>query len=141
VNTNCKCSSSSNTGCGFLDTNKNSFGKGFANAGGGVFALLRDSGGIRIWHFERQSIPHDIYSGYPNADSWPTPNAFLSTDNCAVDSFFSSQRLVLDITLCGGWASGDYPNSGCPGTCTQQITRGRNYVSAYLMNLLPVMLY
>lgn len=136
MNTDCRSSSSSDTGCGFLDTCKSSFGQGFVNAGGGVFALLRNSGGIMIWHFERRSIPHDVYSGHPDPDTWPTPHAFLSADSCAVDSFFSPQRLVLDITLCGGWASGDYPNSGCPGTCTQQVTTGRNYLSAYLMNLL-----
>ncbi|KAI0285145.1 glycoside hydrolase family 16 protein [Russula aff. rugulosa BPL654] len=139
MNTNCRSSSSSDTGCAFLDTHKSSFGQGFANAGGGAFALLWDSGGIRIWHFERQSIPYDVYSGYPDPDSWPTSNAFLSADNCAVDSFFSPQRLVLDITLCGGWASGDYPNSGCPGTCTQQVTTGRNYANAaWLINSITV---
>lgn len=141
MNTNCRSSSSSNTGCGFLDTCKSSFGQGFANAGGGVFAVLRNSDGIRIWHFERHSIPRDVFSGHPDPDSWPAPNAFLSTANCAVDSFFSSQRLILDITLCGGWASGDYPHSGCPGTCTQQVTTGSNYFSAYLLSFFPVMLY
>jgi hypothetical protein len=141
MNTNCRSSQSSNTGCAFLDTSKSSFGQGFANAGGGVFALLRNSDGFKIWHFERRSIPQDVHSGNPDPDSWPTPNAFLSADNCAVDSFFSPQRLILDITLCGGWASGDYPNSGCPRTCTQQVTTGSNYLSAYLMNFLPVMLY
>src|SRR6267154_6212769 len=141
MNTNCSSSPSSNTGCAFLDTSNSSFGQGFANAGGGVFALLWNNDGFRIWHFERQSIPPDVYSGDPDPDSWPTPNAFLSVDNCAVDSFFSPQRLILDITICGGWASGDYPNSGCPGTCTQQVTTGSNYFSAYLMNFLLVMLY
>ena len=141
LNTNCRSSSLSNTGCGFLDTRKSSFGQGFADAGGGAYALLRNSHGLRIWHFERHSIPRDVYYGRPDPDSWPAPNAFLSADHCAVDSLFAPQRLILDITLCGDWASGDYPTSGCPGTCTQQVTTGRNYLSAYLMNFLPVMLY
>jgi len=141
MNMNCSSSQSSNTGCSLLDTYDSSYGQGFANAGGGVFALLQNSKGIKIWHFERQSIPHDVFSGDPDPDSWPTPNAFLSADNCAVDSFFSHQRLVLDIAVCGGWASGDYPNSGCPGTCTQQVTTGSNYISTYLMNFLHAMLY
>jgi hypothetical protein len=141
MNTICMSSPSSDTGCAFLDTSNSSFGQGFANASGGAFALLWDNDGFKIWHFERQSIPHDVYSGDPNPDSWSPPNAFLSADNCDVDSFFSPQSLIFDITLCGGWASSDYPNSGCPGTCTQQVTTGSNYVSAYLMNFLPVMLY
>jgi hypothetical protein len=141
MNTNCSSSPLDDTGCAFLDTSNSSFGQGFANASGGIFALLRNSDGFRIWHFERQSVPPDVYSGNPNPDSWPTPMAFLSAANCAVGSFFSPQTLILDTTLCGGWANGDYPNSGCPGTCTQQVTTGSNYVSAYLMNFLPVMLY
>ena len=141
MNTNCSSSPSSNTGGTFLDTSNSSFGQGFANAGGGLFALLRNNDGFKIWHFERQSIPPDVLSGDPNPDSWPTPNALLSTDDCAVDSFFSPQTLTLDITLCGGWANSDYPNSGCPGTCTQQVTTGSNYISAYLVNFLLVMLY
>jgi len=141
MKTNCKSSQSSNSGCAILDACKSSFGQGFAKAGGGVFALLRNSDGLKIWHFERQSIPHDVHSGDPDPDSWPTPNAFLSADNCAVDSLFSPQRLIIDTTLCGDWANGDYPHSGCPGTCTQRVTKGSNYLSAYLMNFLPVMLY
>jgi hypothetical protein len=141
MNTNCSSSPSSNTGGVFLDTSNSSFGQGFANAGGGVFALLWNSDGIRIWHFERQSIPNDVHSSNPDPDSWSPPVAFLSVDNCTVNSFFSPQRLILDITLCGGWANSDYPNSGCPGTCSQQVSTGSNYSSAYLVNFLPVMLY
>jgi hypothetical protein len=141
MNTICSSSPSNDTGCGFLDTSNSSFGQGFADAGGGIFALLWNSDGFRIWHFERQSIPQDVFSGDPNPDSWPIANAFLSAANCATDSFFSPQTLILDITLCGGWANSDYPNSGCPGTCTQRVTNGSNYFSAYLMNFLPVMPY
>ena len=141
MNTNCSCTPSSNTGCAVLDTYSSSYGQGFDEAGGGVFALLWNNDGFKIWHFERQSIPGDIGSGDPDPDSWPTPNALLSADNCAVDSFFSPQRLIFDITLCGGWANSDYPNSGCPGNCAQQVTTGSNYISVYLVNFLPVMLY
>ena len=144
MNTNCSSSPSSNTGHGgaaFLDTSNSSFGQGFANAGGGVFALLWNNDGLRILHFELQSIPSDVNSGDPDPDSWPTPNAILSADNCTIVSFFSPQTLIIDITLCGGWENSDYPYSGCPGTCTQQVTTGSNYFSAYLMNFLLVMLY
>ena len=130
MNTNCSSSPEDNTGCTVLDTSNTSFGQGFSSAGGGVFAFLRDDQGIRIWHFTRQSIPNDISTGYPDTSSWPTPNALLSADNCNVDSFFSCQTIVLDITLCGGWASSDYPASGCPGTCSQQVTSGKNFISA-----------
>ncbi|KAI0270844.1 glycoside hydrolase family 16 protein [Russula aff. rugulosa BPL654] len=139
MNTNCSCTPSSNTGCAVLDTCSSSYGQGFDAAGGGVFALLWNNDGFKIWHFERQSIPSDIGSGDPDPDSWPTPNALLSADNCAVDSFFSPQRLIFDITLCGGWANSDYPNSGCPGNCAQQVTTGSNYINAtWIINSVTV---
>jgi hypothetical protein len=141
MDTDCSSSESDDTGCAFLDTSNSSFGQGFANVGGGVFALLRNQDGIKIWYFERRLIPHDVHSAHPNPYSWRTPDAVLSADHCAVDKFFGPQWLIIDTTLCGGWASSDYPNSGCPGTCTQQVTRGSNFLSAYLMNFLPVMLY
>jgi hypothetical protein len=141
MNTNCSSSPSNDTGCAFLDTDDTSYGQGFLGAGGGIFALLRNTDGLRIWHFDRQSIPEDVSTGQPDPDSWPSPNAFLSADNCNVDSFFSPQTIVLDTTICGGWASSDYPGSGCPGTCTQQVTDGNNFVSAYFMSLLFVVLY
>ena len=141
MNTDCSSSPSSDTGCTFHDTDNTSYGQGFLSAGGGIFALLRNADGLRIWHFGRQSIPGDVSAGQPDPDSWPSPNAFLSANDCNVDSFFSSQTVILDTTICGGWANSDYPGSGCPGTCTQQVTSGNNFVSAYFMGLLFVVLY
>lgn len=141
MNTDCSSSPSSDTGCTFHDTDNSSYGQGFLSAGGGIFALLRNADGLRIWHFGRQSIPGDVLAGQPDPDSWPSPNAFLSANDCNVDSFFSSQTVILDTTICGGWANSDYPGSGCPGTCTQQVTSGNNFVSAYFMGLLFVVLY
>ena len=143
MHTNCSSTPSSNTGCAVLDAGNSSYGQAFAQVGGGVFALLWNSEGIKIWHFERQSIPGDVHSPNPDPDSWPTPNTFLSAENCDVDSFFSPQWLIFDIDLCGGWANGNYyaPNSGCPvgGTCAQQVTTGSNFISAYLVIFLPVL--
>lgn len=141
TNTNCSSSPEADTGCTILDTDNTSFGQGFSSAGGGVFAFQRDEHGLGIWHFTRQSIPNDVSTGHPDPTSWPPPNAFLSADNCNIDSFFSPQTLVIDTTLCGGWANSDYPGSGCPGTCTQQVTSGKNFVSAYFMRLSLVVFY
>ena len=141
MNTNCSSSQEADTGCSILDAYDTSFGQKFSSAGGGVYALQRDEQGIKIWHFTRESIPSDVSTGYPDTKSWPSPNAFLSADDCNIESFFSPQTLVIDTTLCGGWASSDYPGSGCPGTCTQQVTTGKNFVSAYFMSLLPVVSY
>jgi hypothetical protein len=141
LNTNCSSLSTSDTGCSFCDPSIKSFGQGFNDAGGGVFALLRNRNGFKIWFFERQSIPNDISSGHPDPYSWAPPNAFLSADDCNVDSYFSPQTLILDTAICGGWASSDYPNSGCGGNCAQQVTSGNNFVSEHFMSLLLVVLY
>jgi len=95
----------------------------------GVFALLRDDNtGIKIWHFARNSIPLDAHSGKPDPSSWPPSSAFLSTADYDIASHFSPQHLVLDTTLCGGWGGGEYPSSGCPGSCAEHVSKGENFV-------------
>lgn len=141
VNTDCRSSEKADTGCAVRDTSKISYGPGFDKAGGGIFALLRNKEGFKIWHFERHSIPADIRARNPNPSSWPTPNAALSVDECAgVDSFFTPQNLIFDITLCGGFGTANYQADGCPGTCAERVTKGCNYIGAYFMNFLSAML-
>ncbi|KAI0305885.1 glycoside hydrolase family 16 protein [Multifurca ochricompacta] len=139
LGTECKSSADNNAGCAFADSKPTSFGHGFNMIGGGVFAHLWDSTGIKIWHFERQSIPQDILSKKPDPSTWPTPVAFLTSTSCDISSHFHDHKLVLDITLCGGWASGDYPSSGCPGTCSDLVTKGANFTSAkWMINYIDV---
>lgn len=128
----CRSSADSDQGCPFLDSKNTSFGHGFNMAGGGVFAHLLDSTGLKMWHFERQSIPQDIQQGHPDPSSWPTPAAFWSSLGCDFASHLYDQHLVINTALSGGWASGDYPNSGCPATPSDQIAKGSNFNSAFL---------
>lgn len=137
LNTNC----TGETGCSFYDPSGKFFGRSLNDAGGGVFALLRNRSGFKIWFFERQSIPIDISSGDPDPYSWPPPHALLSADDCNIDSSFSPQTIILDTAICGDQASSDYPNSGCNGSCTQQVTDGQNYVGEYFMCFLLIVLY
>ncbi|KAH9999541.1 hypothetical protein BJV77DRAFT_939763 [Russula vinacea] len=135
LNTNC----TGETGCSFYDPSGKFFGRSLNDAGGGVFALLRNRSGFKIWFFERQSIPIDISSGDPDPYSWPPPHALLSADDCNIDSSFSPQTIILDTAICGDQASSDYPNSGCNGSCTQQVTDGQNYVGAqWVINYIDV---
>ena len=53
--TNVDCSTSS--GCLVRENQANSYGKGFAAAGGGVFAILLDPSAIQIWFF---SVCHTL---------------------------------------------------------------------------------
>ncbi len=132
MGTECKSSEGHDAGCAFLDSGNTSFGHGFNMAGGGVFVLRWESDSIKIWHFERQSIPQDIQDGQPDPSSWSAPVAFWSSSGCDFASHFYDHRLVIDSALCGGWAHDDYANSGCPATCADQITKGSNFHGVFL---------
>ncbi|KAI9511616.1 glycoside hydrolase family 16 protein [Russula earlei] len=138
-NPHCQSSPSSDAGCSWSDPSTSSFGSGFNGAGGGVFAHLVDSSGIRVWHFDRSSVPDDIDSGNPNPSSWPRPVAFLSSKNCNIGKEFHSQTLVIDTVLCGGWTDSGYGSSGCPGTCAEFVTKGSNFNNArWIINYISV---
>ncbi|KAH9066687.1 glycoside hydrolase family 16 protein [Lactarius vividus] len=123
LSTECKSSGSSDAGCSFSDTKNTSFGYGFN----------------MTWHFERQSVPQNIQHGQPDPSSWPTPVAFWSPLGCNFASHLHNHHLVINTALGGGWASGDYPNSGCPGTCSDRIAKGENFVDAkWVINYISV---
>ncbi|KAF9004223.1 concanavalin A-like lectin/glucanase domain-containing protein [Cyathus striatus] len=100
------CSSSS--GCVVAETKVNSYGIGFGQAGGGVFALQLDATGVFAWFWSRPDIPENIRS----ADSastidtslWGMPSAAHPASGCNVTQMFGPQQLILLTTLCGVWA-------------------------------------
>jgi len=130
LGTQCESASGANAGCAFKDSDPRSYGEGFNNAGGGVFAHTWDESGIKIWHFSRADIPTDIISGNPDPSTWPTPSAFFSSQSCDMASHFYQHQLTFDITLCGDWAGSAYSSSGCPGTCQDAVSDPGNFVNA-----------
>jgi len=130
LSTNCVSNPSSNGGCSFLDTSTTSFGAGFQNAKGGVFAHLWNSKGISIWHFPRASIPKDITVRNPNPSQWGPPVATFPSTNCDIGSHFFEHALTLDTTICGDWAGPAYPGTGCPGTCAEAVANPANFKTA-----------
>ncbi len=132
LNTECTVGDGNNRGCGMTDQSRASYGEGFNQGGGGVFAQLRDSAGIRIWFFPRENIPEDITSNAPKPSTWNTPASFLANgDKCPVESQFVDHVLTFDITLCGQWA-GDakgFEDAGCSGTCAETVQNPENYKS------------
>lgn len=60
----CFNQTNSNQGCIVKETQPDSFGAGFNNNGGGAFALLFNTDGIKFWFFPVSSLP-------------PTPSRFL----------------------------------------------------------------
>ncbi|KAI0070212.1 hypothetical protein K474DRAFT_1609105 [Panus rudis PR-1116 ss-1] len=103
---NTNCNSTDGAGCTVGETTPNSYGEGFANAGGGVWATQFDTSGIFIWFWNRANVPSDISSGGNSVDpsGWGTPSAAYPSSACDINQFFGAQQLVLDITLCGDWA-------------------------------------
>ncbi|KAJ7217226.1 glycoside hydrolase family 16 protein [Mycena pura] len=133
-----------NTGCGVTDPDPTSFGKGFNDAQGGVFAHeWLPASGVRIWHFARDKIPADITSGKPDPDSWGTPaGAFPAGPNCDFSQHFTEHVLTIDTTICGDWAGNDaasLTSSGCSATCADLVADPTNFVAAkWLINYIAV---
>ena len=126
--TNCYSTQTANIGCSILDINKRSFGYGFNNAQGGVFALLWDtSAGMSVWHFARADIPADITSQTPTPANWGTPAGHWSSATCDIADNFYDHSMIFDMTICGDWAGNTYGNSGCPGTCSQMVANAANF--------------
>lgn len=111
-----------NVGCGVLSSNSQTFGSGFNNINGGVYATSFTSSGIKVWFFPRSSIPSDITSNAPNPDAWGTPMAsFPFTASTCTTSYFQNLQIVINLTFCGDWAGSVYGSSGCPSSCTDYV--------------------
>jgi len=94
------------SGCTVLETNTNSVGAAFASAQGGVWATQFDVSGIYIWFWNRANLPANLQNPGSTIDTtgWGTPSAAYPSTTCNISNYFTSQKLVLDITLCGDWA-------------------------------------
>lgn len=101
-----------------------------------VYAMeLRDAG-IRIWFFDRSSIPSDISnSSNPDPSSWGTALADFPSTDCDIQSHFRNQSIIANIDLCGqlaGLTKFYNTQSGCPGTCTEYVANNASaFTNAY----------
>ncbi|QRV76666.1 WSC domain protein [Ceratobasidium sp. AG-Ba] len=128
----CASKEGANAGCGYSDPSPTSYGQSFNEAGGAVIAMEWQNEGIRIWKFDRGSIPSDLQGNgaKPNPDNWNTPVAAWPASTCNISNEVKNHNIIFDITLCGGWAGDDYKNSGCPGTCPDRIMDPSNFNDA-----------
>ncbi|RDA96100.1 hypothetical protein CP533_1808 [Ophiocordyceps camponoti-saundersi (nom. inval.)] len=134
-----KCAvGSQNIGCGFSSplNETTSYGDGFNAANGGVYAMLWDSGHIKVWHFPRGDIPADIEAKRPDPKRWKHPVAVFGGSKCAVDSFFKNMKLVININFCGDWGNAvwgktDQCNVFAP-TCSEYVASSpQAFANAY----------
>ncbi|KAF8553594.1 glycoside hydrolase family 16 protein [Imleria badia] len=140
LSTNCYSSSSNDAGCGISDPSSTSFGYGFNNAEGGVYALLWDTtAGMSMWHFARANIPADLTSQTPTPGNWGAPAGYWSAQACDIAANFNQHVMVIDTTICGGWAGATYSSSGCSGSCSQMVANATNFVDAkWVINYVAV---
>ena len=94
-----------NVGCSITASDSTTYGDGFNNERGGVYATQWMAEIIRIFYFSRANIPPDLRSGNPNPSSWGTPLAVFR--GCDFGQSIANQSIVFDITFCGDWAGQD----------------------------------
>ncbi|KAI0735592.1 concanavalin A-like lectin/glucanase domain-containing protein [Earliella scabrosa] len=141
---NCAALDTGNAGCGIGAKQPNTYGVGFNNQGGGVYAMQWVDSGISVWFFSRDDVPSDITAGAPLPDSWGKPMAFFPASHCDPFKFFNSHNAIFDTTLCGDWAGATWGVSGPAGqeqscqartgvaTCEEFVrTRGDAFKNAY----------
>jgi len=104
----CSSDNTANQGCGARDeVDTTSYGTGFNNNKGGVYAMKWDKSGIAVWFFARGKIPSDITNDTPDPSTWGTPVANFPSDDCAPYTYFYDHYNIFDTTFCGDWAGAD----------------------------------
>lgn len=160
VNPNCytqkqyNCSETCSTnkgsnGCCFgclpdtVEWDSTSFGHGFNNVGGGVYAFEFDkTGSLNIWFWTRSNIPTSSggpLTANPDPKTWKPPTATWTVSNTQRGSkmplknmFRDGFDLVLDTALCGDWVKSTWNAAGCntkAANCTDYFANSNNDTS------------
>ena len=137
-----------------------SYGTGFNQAGGGVYAMEWTSAAISVWFFARNATgtPADLARaiGRPSATTtttnassaanattaldpaaWGTPMARFAGAGCDLDAHFADLRLVFDTTFCGQWADRQWDADSCAAktgaaSCTDYVANNpQAFAEAY----------
>jgi len=102
-----------NQGCS-LAFRDNTYGRPFNEEGGGIYATLWDSEGVRVWVFKRGCMPQDLVCGRPQPDTWGIPEAhFQLGPDCDEQQHFGNLKIVINLTFCGDWAGTSWLASSC----------------------------
>lgn len=113
--TNCAAYTTDNQGCGIRANSSNSFGVGFNNNKGGVYASMLakyltclfltslhlvkwDTSGVAVYFFPRGSVPADISANAPQPNSWGRPLARWAASSCPPFKFFYGHSAIFDVT-------------------------------------------
>ncbi|KAG8529082.1 uncharacterized protein KY384_005717 [Bacidia gigantensis] len=136
-----------NTGCAITAKDSSSFGAGFNQGNGGVYATEWTSSGISIYFFPRANIPADIQSSTPDPSKWGQPLAKFAGKGCDWDAHFKDMNIVFNTAFCGDWAGKDsvWESGGCAAktgkkTCQEFVaSSGASYKDSFwLVNYVRV---
>ncbi|KAJ7684334.1 glycoside hydrolase family 16 protein [Mycena polygramma] len=122
-----------NAGCGVLDHDETSYGQGFNQAGGGVYAHTWTNDAINVWHFSRDKIPADIKSNKPNPTGWGTPTgSFVAGSGCDFSQHFKDHVLTIDTTIGGDWggSAAGLKTAGCSTSISDIVKDPANFDAA-----------
>lgn len=97
--TECGGDENADGGCAIASNDEESYGVGFNDIGGGVYATEINSEEVNVWFFKRDSIPDDITSGEPNPGSWPKPLAQFAGAGCDIPTHVRAQDIVCFYLL------------------------------------------
>ncbi|KAI9736281.1 MAG: hypothetical protein M1834_001167 [Cirrosporium novae-zelandiae] len=132
--------SHSTSGCGVTASGGSgysaaqTYGDGFNDADGGVYALEWTSDFIKLWFWTRSQIPSSILAGEPDVTTFGTPQANYQ-GSCDIDSHFSQHKIIFDTTFCGDYAGNVFTSQGCPasynddGTAMSSMDSCKAYVA------------
>ena len=98
-------------GCGVKLNSQSSFGQGFNNSGGGIYATeLTKDGIITIWFFPKDKEPLDLKdpNSTPDPSAWPDSDNVIKFNKCKDN--FKNLEMVLNTDLCGTWAGSKFIN-------------------------------
>ena len=115
-----------NVGCAIASADDSTYGDGFNNAGGGVYATEWTAEAISVYHFSRANVPVDLSSGTPDPSTWGTPLAVFN--GCDFKRSVANQTIVFNVAFCGQWAGQDAVWKS-DAVCSQKAPTCQEYVA------------
>ncbi|KAM0712349.1 hypothetical protein Q7P37_011444 [Cladosporium fusiforme] len=101
-----------NEGCKIKVNDERTYGKGFNDNKGGVYATEIMEDFINIFFFPRGEIPDDVFGDSPDPSSWGKPMAAFK-GGCDIPSHFKNMQLTFTNTFCGDWAGNVWEYGSC----------------------------
>jgi hypothetical protein len=99
------------------------YGTGFNEAGGGVYATEIRDDGVSVWFFPYDTSKSssatdspsrkDVLGDNPDPSTWGKPLARFEGAGCNFKRSFRDMKIIFDTTFCGEWAGRVWEEEGC----------------------------